>query len=77
MLLRLFDGCMVAGLLKNYHKLSLASFLDYSSIVKQLLFSWLAWNVNGLGNIKQGWVPGGGGGGVLTEYIVKPSFNWD
>ena len=42
--------------------------LDYSSIVKQLLFWWLAWNVNGLGNIKQGWVPGGVGWWVVGGF---------
>ena len=50
----LFGGCVVAGLL--------TSFFDSSSLDKQVLFWWLTWNINYLGNIKQSWVPGGWGG---------------
>ena len=38
LLLRFFEGCVVAELLKNYHQLNLTSFLDNSSVDKQLLF---------------------------------------
>ena len=38
LLLRLFGGSVVAGLLKNKPQLSLTSFLDSSSIYTQLLF---------------------------------------
>ena len=34
------------------------------SKIKQLLFWWPTWNVNSLGNIKQGWVLGEKRGGV-------------
>ena len=54
-------------------KLAQTSFLDYFSIVKQLLFWWLTWNVNILGKIKQGWVPGwvvGGCGPNILSLLV-------
>ena len=38
LLLCFFKGCVVAGLMKNKYQLSLTSFLDYSSLDKQLLF---------------------------------------
>ena len=38
LLLCFFEDCVVAGLMKNYHQLSVTTFLDYSSIDKQLLF---------------------------------------
>ena len=78
LLLHLYGGCIVAELLKNQHQLSLTPFLDSFSIDKQLMFWGLLWNINIVGNIKQGWVPGGWvGGWFLAEYIGTPSFNWD
>ena len=65
----LFDGCVVAELLKNEHQLSLTSFLDCSSRDKHLLFWWLTWNENSLVNIKQGWVPSGWCGGFRPNIL--------